>query len=367
MALKQIDVETRRCPVSHGDSGGWSLFRHEDVTRALLDPTTFSSAVSAHLAVPSGVDPPEHTDYRRIIDKYFSPERMAAVEPKCRAIVMEIFAGLPANGEVEFVSQVAESFALRAQCAFLGWPVELHEPLRDWMRRNRAATRAQDRAAMVAVAFEFDRHIRDVLAIRRSANDTTGTDVVGLLLREQIRGRHLTDEEIVSILRNWTVGELATIAACVGILAHFMAAVIPLQSQLRANTGLLPAAIDEILRIHAPLISSRRITTCPVEIGGRTLPAGERISLNWAFANRDEHAFERPLEFRFDRDPHMNLLYGAGIHVCPGAPLARMELRVLMEELLAQLELAIVPGRKPIKAIYPASGFASCPLQVRKR
>jgi cytochrome P450 len=353
-----------RCPVTRRESTGWSLFRHEDVSRALLDPATFSSAVSAHLAVPSGIDPPEHADYRRIIDKYFSPDRMAAVEPKFRAIAVEMISAFPADGEVEFMSQVAEGFALRAQCAFLGWPVELHEPLRHWIGRNRDATRSKDRAAMAAVAFEFDRHIREVLAARRGANET---DVASELLREQIRGRPLTDEEIVSILRNWTVGELATISACIGILAHFIATASRLQSHLRAKPALLPAAIDEILRIHAPLLSSRRITTAPVEFGGRTLAAGERISLHWASANRDETVFDSPDEFRLDRDPRMNLLYGAGIHVCPGAPLARLELRVLMEELLARSELSPAPGRPPIEAIYPASGFTSCLLHVRKR
>ena len=358
------DETPRRCPVAQVEPAVWSLFGHADVSRALLDPATFSSAVSAYLAVPSGIDPPEHTDYRRIIDPYFAPDRMTAVEPKLRAISVELLSELPADGEVEFISQLAESFALRAQCAFLGWPVDLHEPLRHWTRRNRAATQSKDRAAMAEVAFEFDRYIREVLTTRRNGNET---DVVSQLLRETIRGRPLTDEEIVSILRNWTVGELATIAACIGILAHFMAVAIPLQTHLRMNPAQLPAAIDEILRIHAPLLSSRRVTTAPLDFDGRTLAAGVRVSLNWASANRDERVFDDPLEFRIDRDPRMNLLYGAGIHVCPGAPLARLELRVLMEELLACAELAPVPGRQPIEAIYPASGFASCPLALRKR
>ena len=365
LSSSSVTEETpRRCPVAQIEPTVWSLFGHADVTRALLDPATYSSAVSAHLAVPSGIDPPEHTDYRRIIDGYFAPDRMAAVEPKLRAIAVEMLSGLPADGEVEFVSQLAESFALRAQCAFLDWPVDLHEPLRHWTRRNRAATRSKNRTAMAEVAFEFDRYIREVLATRRNGNDT---DVVSQLLRETIRGRHLTDEEIVSILRNWTVGELATIAACISILAHFMAAAVPLQTHLRMHPAQLPAAIDEILRIHAPLLSSRRVTTAPLDFGGRTLAAGVRISLNWASANRDERVFDNPLEFRIDRDPSMNLLYGAGIHVCPGAPLARLELRVLMEELLACAELAPARGRQPIEAIYPASGFASCPLELRKR
>ncbi|HEU5135077.1 MAG TPA: cytochrome P450 [Steroidobacteraceae bacterium] len=330
----------------------------------LLDPATFSSAVSTHLAVPSGIDPPDHADYRRIVEKYFSSERMTAVEPAIRAIAVEILSGFPEKGEVDFMMQVAESFALQAQCAFLGWPADLHEPLRHWMRRNRSATRRNDRKAMAAVAFEFDRHIREILHRRNDGNET---DVASQLAREQFRDRPLTHEEIVSILRNWTVGELATIASCVGILAHFLAGALPLQSQLRSNPAELPAAIDEILRIHAPLLSSRRVTTTPVVVDGCPVQAGERITLDWASANRDERVFDQPREFRLDRNPRMNLLYGAGIHVCPGAPLARLELRVLLEELLARFELAPSTRRQPTEALHPASGFASCPLEVRKR
>jgi cytochrome P450 len=170
----------------------------------------------------------------------------------------------------------------------------------------------------------------------------------------------LNHEEIVSILRNWTVGELGTITACVGILVYYLAEKPDLQQQLRDSLHLLPAAIDEILRIHAPLISNRRVTTTEVDIGGRRIGAGERITLMWASANRDEAVFGDPDEFRLDRDPSQNLLYGRGIHVCPGAQLARLELRVVMEELLkATRQIALAPVRTPEVAVYPASGFSS--------
>ena len=89
------------------------------------------------------------------------------------------------------------------------------------------------------------------------------------------------------------------------------------------------------------------------------------MTLIWASANRDEAIFGDPDEFRLDRDPSQNLLYGAGIDVCPGAPLARLELRIIMEELLARTrQIALVPGKPPVRAIYPASGFSSLPLWV---
>ncbi|BDC44933.1 cytochrome P450 [Paraburkholderia terrae] len=124
-------------------------------------------------------------------------------------------------------------------------------------------------------------------------------------------------------------------------------------------------AIDEILRICAPLIANRRISTRPVQIGGRKLPAGQRITLIWASANRDETVFGDPDEFRLDRDPASNLLYGSGIHECPGAPLAWLELRIGMEELLARTTwIALVPGNLPKNAVYPAAGFSVLPLRI---
>ena len=96
--------------------------------------------------------------------------------------------------------------------------------------------------------------------------------------------------------------------------------------------------------------------------------AGDRMTLMWASANRDEAVFGDPDEFRLDRDPSQNLLYGAGIHVCPGAPLARLELRIFLEELLNHTQrLELVPHRVPQKAAYPASGFAVLPLRIQWR
>ena len=357
------DAMRRRCPVAHSELLHWSLFRHADVVRALAEHEVFSNEVSNHLSVPNGMDPPVHTGYRRVIDPYFSAERMRALEPACRRIAGELLDALPMQRDVEVVEELAEPFALRAQAAFLDWPAELHEPLREWVRANHAATRARDPAANAAVALAFDRHIRAVLDARRRGA-TRGEDVASRLMREQVEGRELTEAEIVSILRNWTVGELATIAASVGNIVHFLARRPDVGRQLRTDAGLVPAAIDEMLRIDPPLIASRRRTKCPVTAGGQDIGAGERVTLLWASANRDERTFGDPDEFRTDRDPQLNLLYGKGLHVCPGAPLARLELRVFVEELLKRgLEPQIAAAPAPVKAVYPGSGFAT--LHVR--
>src|SRR5690606_7065544 len=127
---------------------------------------------------------------------------------------------------------------LRIQCAFLGWPKKLHEPLRDWIRKNHEATLARDTVAMAAIALEFDGYIGELLVTRRKAGVAAPDDITTSLLRQKIGGRLLNEEEIVSILRNWTVGELGTISACVGILAHYLAENLLVQHLLRENLSL---------------------------------------------------------------------------------------------------------------------------------
>lgn len=363
--INAYDKMRLRCPVAFSDYLGWSLFRYDDVVQALDDHRAFSSVVSSHLSVPSGMDPPQHTAYRRLVERHFEHGKVEAFEPRCRAISADLVSALERGEEIELVARLARRFAIRIQCAFLGWSDSLHEPLLSWVRKNHEATLARDTWAMAAIALEFDGYISELLEARRKAGSAAPDDVTTSLLQEQVNDRRLSHEEIVSILRNWTVGELGTITACVGILAHHLAQNQELQQKLRDNLSLLPAAIDEILRLQAPLISNRRVTTRSVEIGGRRIAAGERVTLMWASANRDEAIFGDPDEVRLDRDPEQNLLYGRGIHVCPGAQLARLELRVLMEELLTQTQqIAPIPTQQAVFATYPAGGFAALPLLI---
>lgn len=355
-----------RCPVAHSEFLGWSVLRHDDVVRVLDDPDTFSNAVTHRLTVPNGMDAPEHTEFRRINDKYFTPALMDDFEPRCRAIAAEIVDHVPRVVATDLMPAVAEIFALRVQNAFLGWPAELEEPLRRWIAKNRAATLAQDRPAMAAIAIEFDGFIGDLLAVRRQAGDAAPQDLTTRLLGERVWDRPMTDEELVSLLRNWTVGELSTISASVGILAHHLAVRPTTQRLLRDDPTLIGAANDEILRMDAPLIANRRVTTRPVEVGGQAIGAGERVTVLWASANRDESVFGDPDEFRLDRRPEDNLVYGRGLHSCPGAPLARLELRVFVEELLARTtDISCPSATASARAHYPGGGFATLPLVLR--
>lgn len=354
-----------QCPVAWSDYAYWSVFRHADVVRILHDHQRFSSQASHHLSVPNSMDPPEHSAYRAIIERYFGAERMAAFEPLCRQIAEELAMTALSGEHSELMSAFAQPFALRIQCAFMGWPSDLQAPLLSWATRNNQATLQRDREALAALAAEFEQLIAGLLEERRgSANPSA--DITTELMNEQVHGRPLTDLEIASILRNWTVGEIGTIAASVGIIAQFLASHPQVQQQLRDDPALLWQANDEILRMHGPLVDNRRRTTCPVQLGDRQIEADQRVTINWVSANRDPEVFAEPDTFSLERDPSLNLLYGAGIHVCPGAPLARMELVIVIEKLLEHSEcLQLLKDQPATLASYPSSGYASLPVQLR--
>lgn len=359
-----FDAMRGQCPVAYSNQLGWSLFRHADVMRVLHDPATFSNAVSRHLNVPNGMDPPEHTIYRNIIEPYFSEERMASFEPSLYTIAAALVDEAVALRDFDAMEQLAQPFAVQCQCAFLGWPESLHARLVAWMRHNQEATLMRDRQKGSEVAREFEAIVDEQIGARLDAGAGPHTDITASLLHEQVHGRALSREELASILRNWTAGEIGTLASSIGILAAFLAHHTETQDALRTSPDNIPAAVEEILRIHGPLVTNRRVATKAVEIGGRAIPAGAPVTLHWIAANRDEEAFHDATEFRPDRDGE-NLLWGAGIHVCPGAPLARLELRVFMEELLARTAAIWIPeGAAPVNAVSPAAGFATLPLRL---
>ena len=362
------DEERGRCPVTDDGEGAWTVQGHPEALEVLHDPATFSNRVSSHVSIPNGMDPPEHGRWREIVDRYFAPEAMAAFEPRCRAIAAELIDAAVARGGGDAQADLGEPFAVRAQCAFMGWPDAMRGELVAWQRANHEATRSGDRAATAEVARSFERQVGAILARRRAQGDAAPDDPTTRLLRESIDGRELTDEEIVSIVRTWTVGELGTIAASVGIVVHAVANDPALQARLRDEPDRIPAAADEMLRARGPLVANRRVARRDVELGGRGISAGDRVRIAWPILNRDERVFEAPDEHRLDRDPNAHLVYGAGIHVCPGAPLARLELRVFLTELLLRTaSVAPNPSEAPRYAAPPRGGFARVPFVTRGR
>jgi cytochrome P450 len=352
------------CPVARSPRGV-TLFRHADVIAAAADPATFSSAVSAHRMVPNSLDLPEHTAFRAAIDPFFTPERMRGLEPRLRRIAQEIVGALPRGALVDAVTEIGYALAVSAQADWLGWQ-GIEDKLLAWMAENHAATRSGDRSRTAAVAAAFDEIVLAQVRRRRQMGSAAPKDPTTELLGVAVNGKLLPDADIVSILRNWTAGDLASIAAAVGVIFYFLATHPEVQEALRAHPENLATAIDEMLRIDDPFLVSRRVTTVASRVAGFVLDPGTRIYLNWTSANRDEKVFGNPDAYRPEKNAAHNLVYGAGIHVCPGRPLATLELIVAVQTLLDMTTgLELAAGVEPFRETYPLGGWRRMPVRLR--
>ena len=350
------------CPVARSPRGV-TLFRHADVVAAARDPATFSSAASSHRQVPNSLDPPEHTAFRAVIDPFFAPERMRALEPGLRRIAREIVAALPRRGVVDAVGDLGYPFAVRAQADWLGWQ-GVEAELLAWMAENHAATRSAERSRTAAAAVAFDAIVAAQVQRRRKMGRAAPEDPTTALLHVRVGGALLSDADIVSILRNWTAGDLASMAAALGVVVH-LAMHPDVQQALRAGSRDPARAVDEMLRIDDPFLSNRRVVTVATQVAGFALEPGTRVYLNWTSANRDEAVFGDPNAYRTDEHAPNNLVYGTGIHVCPGRPLATLELVVAMQALLESTpRVELAPDVAAERETYPLGGWRRVPVRL---
>lgn len=361
--LGTYDRIRRQCPVVRSPRGV-SVMRHEDALGVARDHETFSSGASTFRQVPNTMDPPEHGPYRALVDPFFTADRVAALEPRVREVAREIIADLPER--VEAVADLGRTFAVRAQTRWLGWEGTEHILL-GWMVDNHEATRAGDRTLTAAAAEEFDGIVTAQVTRRHALGDAAPDDPTTELTRAEVNGERLTDAEIVSVLRNWTAGDLGSMAASVGVILQFLATHPDEQAALRSDPSGLPAAIDEMLRIDNPFLVNRRVTTRDTTLRGHRIEAGTRIYLNWASANRDEDVFGDPDAYDPDGNADNNLVWGVGIHHCPGRPLATMELAVVTEELLAAtMSVELDPAAVAERETYPVGGWRTVPLRLTR-
>lgn len=358
---RAYDEMRERCPVAHSEFMGWSLFRHEDIATVLADPVTYSN-VSRFQAIPNGMDPPAHGRYRKALDAFFDQEQMVRLESRARETAANLLVPILSSGEVEFIDTFAMPFAFKTLCVVLGWPEQQWECLGGWTHDSQMAVLNSVPGAGKALASLFSEHVKANLALHR-ASPNGEADATYALLRTEVDGVRFDDDQIVSVLRNWTAGH-GTVVAGLGILVLHLAQELELQDRLRSNPSLIPAAIEEILRVDGPLVANPRSTTREVEIGGRIIPKGEKLTLMWIAANRDSRAFDDPNVVKIERNNEASMVWGQGIHFCQGASLARLEMRVALEELLARTKCFEFAGDAPRRAAYPSNGLATLRLRV---
>jgi len=339
------------------DSGYWSITRYQDALSVYRNPHTFSSERGIALnygltdeesmAQQAGfgqmlivTDPPRHTRMRQIVNKRFTRAALAPHEPHVRAITAEILDAVAARGECDFVVDVAAKLPTAVICEMLGIPKADWEMM--FTVANMSIGTHDPEYQIAGDAYETGRQAQlncfnyfvNVISERRK---NPGNDLVSALVHGEIDGQKLTDMEILFNCFLLIIGgqETTRNATSGGMLALIEN---PAQRErLTRDRSLLPTAVEEVLRYTSPITHIMRTATQDIEMHGQQIKAGDRVVIWNASANRDEAQFPEPDRFDITRSPNEHVALGHGEHFCLGANLARLELRVMLDEVLNRL------------------------------
>ena len=334
--------------------GFWILTRYDDQRMVCRDPATFSSAMGIllrpeELGSDAGggrtlalTDPPRHRQLRALVDDWFALRSVRAMEAEMRQVTAEVVAGAVERGTCDFVSEVAARVPLYVSCKMMG------VPRKDWERLfalTNDAFGTGDAVVQRLAHLDLLQYFDELANARRK---DPADDLVTVLATAEIDGQKLTSDEVVLDCDNLLVGgtESTRIAASAGMLAFFE---YPGQWQeVTRDPALLPTAVEEVLRWTSTATHLMRVATKPVEIRGRDIAAGDRVTVWLPSANRDEEVFDDPDRFDVRRTPNRHLALGVGEHFCIGSTLARAELRLLYDELRRQTA-RIDPAGEPTR------------------
>jgi hypothetical protein len=329
-----------RAPLHRCEERGlWVLSRHADVRAAILDPATYSSASGV---VPSGfapekpilisVDPPRHTRLRKAVQRVFTPRRVQGLEPRIRSYARRLLDALPFGREIDLVRGYAQPLPIYVMSELLGVPMEDRRTFLRWADAVIHA-RPDSTTAIGDAEGELYAYFARVVAERRAR---PREDLVTLLLSPTEDGETLSEDEILGFCFLLLLAGIETTTAALGNAAALLDRERVARAILLEDPTRIPCAVEEVLRYDSPVQGLTRTLARDVELHGRRLREGERVHLLFGSANRDERCFAEPDRFEATREPNPHLAFGLGVHFCLGASLARLELRVGLEELLAR-------------------------------
>jgi cytochrome P450 len=353
----------QECPVAHSDAWGgfWALTRYDDVARAAADSATYITSkqnVVPKVAFtgrrpPLHLDPPEHTPYRRAISPLLTPRKVARLRPDIHEICAGLLAPMIAKGGGDICSEFSSRMPVLVFGRWMNLPPDQVDSLGEVGRRFNVAVQSADMDATRESSLLLYDMARALVAERKARPLDPKSDVTTSLLAVRVDGEGLPEDMIVGMIRQVLVVGIIAPTVMIGSICVHLSRDRKLQDRLRAHPSLIPAAVDEFLRLYTPYRGFARTALCDIEVRGRNIPAGEPIALVYASANRDEEVFEEAETFRLHR-PNIkdSLHFGRGTHHCPGAALARLELGVALDEILAKtrgfaVDGEIVPTRMP--------------------
>jgi len=334
-------------PVARSElyGGHWVVSGYNEVQEVLRHPETYSSWPNNIVPrgtgklLPLEIDPPDHGAYRQSLQRLFNPARMKALESEIRAIVTELIDGFAARGDAEFVSEFAHPLPTRVFLALMGWPLEdaplFTEATDTILLGAPGGTEEESNAAREQAAGRMYAYFGQVINDRR-AGSAGSEDVTSAIMDTPIEidgvSRPLTDDELCNMLFLLLIAGLHTTQGSLAWSLLHLAAHPDQRDRLVADPGLVAGAVEEMLRIEAAVAPGRRVMA-DTTLAGVPLTAGDTVLLVLAGANADPCEFDAPDEVRIDRSPNRHLSFGSGPHRCLGSHLARVELRIALEEL----------------------------------
>ena len=321
------------------ETGIWGVASHELVSMMSRDWHTFCSGQGSRpeSSVPSMInfDAPEHTKRRRLVGHGFTPRRVADHEPYLRAKVTQLIDSVIDRGRCDVVADIATPLPMYMIGELMDLPESDHDMLLHWSDLF-ATGGDQIQAEVVEAVMQWNEYIMGKVAERRHSD---AEDLVSLIVNAEWEGESLSDVDIMFETMLVLVGGDETTRH---VISGGVAALLqnPDQLQMLQNDmSLLPGAIEEMLRWATPVRNMNRTATHDVEVNGYTIRENDRVLLLYPSANRDEKVFADPFRFDITRNPNDHVAFGAyGRHHCLGAPLARLELRILFEEMLTRLD-----------------------------
>jgi cytochrome P450 len=280
---------------------------------------------------PISADPPLHTWTRRLLLPWFSPARVAEYEPYTRELCRRLVDQFADAGRTDAAADYAQQIPVRVIGLVLGVPDEMSDTFTGWVRD------------ILEFAYDPDRRIPAVQSLVAYFNgeinarrEGDGTDLISTLLRTEVEGQPVADMHILGTVALTLIAGVDTTWSAIGSALWHLATHPDDRRRLRTEATLMPTAIEELLRAYSP-VTMARIVTSDIDYAGCPMKAGDRVLMNFPAANRDPAQFPDADRVILDRESNRHVAFGSGIHRCAGSNLARMELRVAIEEFLARI------------------------------
>jgi cytochrome P450 len=342
---------------SERQGGFWVVSRYEDAVEIARDAARFSNSGGPQFGTPRPpleVDRPTHTLFRRILQPYFTKERVALLEPRVRVYVGEMLQPAIDAGDGDLARALTYPLPARVLCAWLGLPDTEWSYLKGVAEELFDAEEGRGDDPTVRARCNEELYAYS----RRIVGDRVGDLVHGLLEADGV-----TEEDVVQVVRLLIVAGHNSTTGALGNCILRLATHADLQRHLRRHPEALPAAIEEFLRLDPSVQAMPRWANEDTELRGCPVRKGEKVMLLWASANRDASHFDRPDECILGREPNDHLTFGRGIHRCIGMDLARLELRVALEELLGRTSSFELSGL-PIRTTFIRRGVSYLPVAL---